>query len=92
MLWICMHCKDVWSVNSEKLRLFMSDQLVFHERTSPHGLTMENMFHVADCCRACLRIECSLTPTTAPDNDSIKFCDKLIACVSEVVSGFSSTN
>ncbi|KAF5285974.1 hypothetical protein FQA39_LY16485 [Lamprigera yunnana] len=63
----------------------MSDQLIFNERNGPHGLAMENIFHVADCCRACLRIECSLTPTTTPDNDSIKFCDKLIACVSEVI-------
>ncbi|KAK4886553.1 hypothetical protein RN001_002824 [Aquatica leii] len=46
---------------------------------------MDNIFHVADCCRACLRIECSLTPTTTTDNDSVKFCDKLIACVSEVM-------
>lgn len=64
----------------------MSAQLVYHERNSPNGLSIDNMFHVADCCRACLRIECSLTPTNASDNDSIKFCDKLIACVSEVVS------
>lgn len=63
----------------------MSNQIVFNENNSPNGLTMDNMFHVADCCRACLRIECSLTPTITEDNDSIKFCEKLNACVSEVV-------
>lgn len=64
----------------------MSNQIVFSENNGPNGLTMDNMFHVADCCRACLRIECSLTPTITEDNDSIKFCDKLNSCVSEVVS------
>lgn len=69
----------------------MSNQIIFDERNSPNGLTMDNMFHVADCCRACLRIECSLTPTITEDNDSIKFCDKLSVCVSEVVSQWKST-
>ncbi|KAL3267217.1 hypothetical protein HHI36_011352 [Cryptolaemus montrouzieri] len=45
---------------------------------------MENVINVADCCRACLRIDCSLTPTNVQDEDSIKFCDKLLACISEI--------
>lgn len=49
---------------------------------------MENVINVADCCRACLRIDCTLTPTNIQDNDSIKFCDKLFACVSEVIKDF----
>lgn len=65
----------------------MSSQIVFQEE-SPNGLSMDNIFHVADCCRACLRIECSLTATNDHDNDSVKFCDKLIACVAEVVCMF----
>lgn len=66
----------------------MSNEIVFQENSGPNGLTMDNLFHVSDCCRACLRIECSLTPTISEDTDSIKFCDKLAACVSEVVSGY----
>ncbi|KAK9885611.1 hypothetical protein WA026_012375 [Henosepilachna vigintioctopunctata] len=45
---------------------------------------MENVINVADCCRACLRIDCSLTSTNVQDEDSIKFCDKLLACISEI--------
>lgn len=59
-------------------------EIVFEERIS-NGIEMENIINVADCCRACLRIDCSLTPTTVEDNDSIKFQDKLLSCVSEVV-------
>lgn len=44
-----------------------------------------DVINVADCCRACLRIDCTLTPTSAQDNDSIKFYDKLVSCVAEVV-------
>lgn len=47
---------------------------------------MNNVFQVNDCCRACLRAESTLTPTTTMDNDSIKLCDKLFCCVAEVVS------
>ncbi|KAJ8912885.1 hypothetical protein NQ315_011208 [Exocentrus adspersus] len=43
-----------------------------------------DVINVADCCRACLRIDCTLTSTSAEDNDSIKFYDKLVSCVSEV--------
>lgn len=68
----------------------MSNEIVYQEGNGPNGLTMDNIFHVADCCRACLRIECSLTPTIHTDNDSIKFCDKLLACVSEVVCLYTS--
>ncbi|CAH1160007.1 unnamed protein product [Phaedon cochleariae] len=45
---------------------------------------MENVINVADRCRACLSIDCTLTATDSPDTDSIKFFDKLSACVSEV--------
>jgi KRAB domain-containing zinc finger protein len=62
----------------------MSNQITFQERNL-NGIAMENIINVADCCRACLRIDCSLTPTSAQDNDSIKFCDKLLSCVSEVM-------
>lgn len=44
-----------------------------------------DVINVADCCRACLRIDCTLTPTSAQDNDSVKFHDKLVSCVAEVV-------
>ncbi|CAH0560206.1 unnamed protein product [Brassicogethes aeneus] len=54
-------------------------------RTSPTVLSMENVINVADCCRACLRNDCPLTPTNAQDSDSIKFCDKLFACVQEII-------
>lgn len=67
----------------------MSEEIVFQDR-NPDGITMENIINVADCCRACLRIDCSLTPTSAQDSDSIKFCDKLLSCVSEVVSQINS--
>lgn len=63
----------------------MSNEIGYLNTNGPNVLTMDNIFHVADCCRACLRIECSLTPTINQDNDSIKFCDKLLACVAEVV-------
>lgn len=46
---------------------------------------MNNVYEVTDCCRACLRAESTLTPTTTMDNDSIKLCDKLFCCVSEIV-------
>lgn len=48
---------------------------------------MNTVFQVSDCCRACLRTENTLTPTSTTDNDSIKLCDKLMSCVSEIVSG-----
>lgn len=64
----------------------MSSQVVFTQSNIPNAFTMDTIFHMADCCRACLRVECSLTPTVAEDNDSVKFCDKLSACVTEVVS------
>lgn len=63
----------------------MSSEIVFEDRSDLNVLTMD-MFDLADCCRACLRIECSLTATNSSDNDSIKLCDKLAACVSEIVS------
>lgn len=63
----------------------MSTQILYEERNSD-GIVMEGIANVADCCRACLRIDCSLTPTTTEDSDSIKFSDKLLSCVSEVVS------
>lgn len=47
---------------------------------------MNNVVNVGDCCRACLRIDCHLTPTNAQDEDCVKFCDKLLACISEIVS------
>ncbi|XP_030763741.1 zinc finger protein 2 homolog isoform X1 [Sitophilus oryzae] len=40
--------------------------------------------NVSNCCRACLRSGCSLTPISIEDSDSVKFSDKLISCVSEV--------
>lgn len=64
----------------------MSRQIIFTQRSSSNALIMENIFQMADCCRTCLRMEGSLTPTVTEDNDSIKFCDKLSACVSEVVN------
>lgn len=73
------------STNSRNKVIHMSSEIVFQVRNSLNVLTMDNMFHVADCCRSCLRIECSLTPTNSSDSDSIKYCDKLVACVSEVV-------
>lgn len=45
---------------------------------------MNNVVNVGDCCRACLRIDCHLTPTNAQDEDCVKFCDKLLACISEI--------
>lgn len=51
---------------------------------------MNNTVNVADCCRACLRIDCTLTSTDIQDSDSIKLFDKLLACVSEVVSKSST--
>lgn len=47
---------------------------------------MNNVFQANDCCRACLRAESSLTPTTTVDADSIKLCDKLLCCIGEIVS------
>lgn len=47
---------------------------------------MNNVFHFADCCRACLKVEGTLTSTTAVDTDTIKLCDKLMCCIAEVVS------
>ncbi|XP_044748091.1 gastrula zinc finger protein XlCGF57.1-like [Coccinella septempunctata] len=45
---------------------------------------MCSVVNVSDCCRACLRIDCPLTPTNAQDEDCVKFCDKLLACISEI--------
>lgn len=64
---------------------YMSDEIIYEEENGPNGEPMDEIFHVADCCRACLRIEGSLVSTINEDNDSIKYCDKLLACVSEVV-------
>lgn len=47
---------------------------------------MNAIVNVTECCRACLRIDCSLTPTNSQDEDCVKFCDKLLACISEIVS------
>lgn len=44
------------------------------------------VFQFSEACRACLRVESPLTSINARDNDSIKLCDKLIACLSEIVS------
>lgn len=49
---------------------------------------MNNSYAGSDCCRACLRSEGNLTPTTTVDNDSIKLYDKLYCCVAEIVSLF----
>lgn len=46
---------------------------------------MNNIFQISECCRACLRVESPLTSVNMPDSDSIKFCDKLIACISDIV-------
>lgn len=46
---------------------------------------MNNIYEISNCCRACLRIESPLTSVNMPDDDSIKFCDKLIACISDIV-------
>lgn len=66
----------------------MSTSLVFEDRDAHEGLTIENTFEISEYCRACLRVDCPLTPTTSEDSDSVKICDKLHACVSEVVSVF----
>lgn len=63
----------------------MSNEIVYEDTSGQNELAMD-MFQVSDCCRACLRIESPLTPTVNQDTDSIKFCDKLLACVSEVVN------
>lgn len=44
------------------------------------------MNNVSDACRTCLRVESPLTSIIARDNDSIKLCDKLLACISDIVS------
>lgn len=46
------------------------------------------MYHLHQCCRACLKIECTLTHTSATDGDNIRFIDKLAACISDVVRIF----
>lgn len=66
-------------------------EVVFTESNNANAFTMDSIFHMADYCRACLRIECALTSTVTEDSDSVKFCDKLSACVSEVVSGVDLT-
>nr|XP_023019661.1 uncharacterized protein LOC111508414 [Leptinotarsa decemlineata] len=45
---------------------------------------MSMMDKIADCCRACLKIDCKLTSIRIQDTDSIKFLDKLLVCVAEV--------
>ncbi|CAG9858007.1 unnamed protein product [Phyllotreta striolata] len=40
--------------------------------------------NLTDCCRTCLRIDCSLTSTDIQDSDSITLLDKLLACVAEI--------
>lgn len=47
---------------------------------------MNNVYDLSDACRACLRVESPLTSINAQDNDSIKLCDKLMACLSDIVS------
>lgn len=51
---------------------------------------MNTVFQVSDCCRTCLRTENTLTLTSATDNDSIKLCDKLMLCVTEIVRGVNN--
>ncbi|KRT80259.1 zinc-finger associated domain containing protein, partial [Oryctes borbonicus] len=65
--------------------IHMSTQIGFEGRTRVNALSMDTMFDLADCCRTCLRLECSLTPTNSSDSDSIKFCDKLAACISGIM-------
>lgn len=47
---------------------------------------MNNLtFPYTDCCRTCLRLESGGTPLSTLDTDNIKICDKLLACVSDIV-------
>lgn len=46
---------------------------------------MNSIYDLAICCRACLRVESSLSSINALDNDNVKFSDKLIACISDIV-------
>lgn len=46
---------------------------------------MNNIFNPSECCRACLRVECHLSPTSVTDTDNIKLGEKLNTCVSEIV-------
>lgn len=47
---------------------------------------MTEAINFRDCCLTCMKIDFPLTPTSAQDNDSVKYCDKLSACISEIVS------
>lgn len=47
---------------------------------------MNSVFQITDCCRTCMRVESALTPLDTVDSDNIKLCDKLAACVSDIVS------
>ncbi|KRT80182.1 zinc-finger associated domain containing protein [Oryctes borbonicus] len=60
----------------------MSIEIIFGEKTDLNDPLANTVFDLADSCRTCLRHECSLTPTNSSDSDSIKFSDKLAACVS----------
>ncbi|KRT80807.1 zinc-finger associated domain containing protein, partial [Oryctes borbonicus] len=63
----------------------MSVEIIFEEEGNENNLPPDTAFDLADSCRTCLQPECSLTPTNSEDSDSIKFCDKLAACVSEMM-------
>lgn len=44
--------------------------------------------NVTNCCRTCLKMDCSLISTSAEDTDSLKYCQKLSSCISEIVSTY----
>ncbi|KRT80264.1 zinc-finger associated domain containing protein, partial [Oryctes borbonicus] len=45
---------------------------------------MNSLLNISECCRACLRAECSLSSTNTTDTDNIKLGEKLNSCVSEI--------
>ncbi|KAK9717957.1 Zinc-finger associated domain (zf-AD) [Popillia japonica] len=45
---------------------------------------MNTLFNTSEYCRACLRTECLLNPTSTIDTDNIKLGEKLNSCVSEI--------
>lgn len=47
---------------------------------------MDGSVNLTNCCRTCLKVDCSLTSISEEDIDSLKYYDKLSGFITEIVS------
>lgn len=51
---------------------------------------MDGSVNFTNCCRTCLKGDCSLTPISEEDTDSFKYYQKLSVFISDIVSILNS--